>query len=98
MVYAHVMTRSRAILTTFVLVFALIGCSLKDIERLQGRIEHDTGSKATVHVRTHNGVSTVQVHLLDPLKEPPAATKARVEALVRSELKGVSTVVVFAQL
>jgi hypothetical protein len=76
----------------------LSSCALRNIERLRESIIRDTGSNATVNVRTHNGVTTVDVVLLDPLRAPPAATKARVEALVRTELASVASIVVFARL
>ena len=97
-------TRRRAVslvLSAASLLWLPAGCfsDLKELQRLKTRIEKETGLNANVHAKTHNGVTTVEVFLLDPLKGEPSATKAQVEALVRAEITGnVSAIVIFARL
>ena len=95
----------RTLVTTIAtaLFFALgaSGCftqEIRDNQDLQARIEREVGVKALVNVKTHNGVTKVEVYLTEPLRSSPAAAKARVEALVRSKIPDVSSIVVHEKL
>jgi len=95
------MTRRSAIAVLGLLV-TVVGCGFKDsiagAGKSEERIRREIGVDARVTFRTVNGVTSVLVtlHALPAL--PPPIARTRVEAIVRAEMRGVSTIEVVAKL
>ena len=89
--------RRTVLLGLGVLVLSLTDC-LADAQRLRERIYDEMGLNSTVSVKVDNGVTTVRVFLLDPLRTSPAVARSHVELLVKKEFPDVAHIVVFGRL
>ncbi|HYP76196.1 MAG TPA: hypothetical protein VER12_09585 [Polyangiaceae bacterium] len=82
-------------------VALLLGCGfhrdVAAVERLRARIRAETGSAASVNVRSAYGSTTVTIRLERLPRGDSKLLQERVEALAKAEFPGTEYVVVLAQ-